>query len=87
MKYTTNSEGDVLWDWVKIMAGGKGNTSAAWYKDSPGYYEIAKNGDNTIFAFKRPIDPENPLPHSLQKCNDFEINKLNKMEDERNHVF
>jgi len=73
--------GDVKWEWVKLMVGGRGTKNAMWFNGSPGYHEIARNGDNVIFAFKRPLDDDNPLPHSLEKCTEFEVSKLNKKEN------
>lgn len=70
----TNKDNSVQFHWVKMLVNGK---KQQWYADSPGYRPISKTGSGTVFGFRRVLDQNEPLPHHLELCNEYEIKKLN----------
>lgn len=78
MNVKMTTDGAVEYEWVKTAISYK---SSAFYTNSPGYKLLGKNDTNSIFAFKRPIYIDEPVPHHLEKCTGFEVNKLEKTEE------
>lgn len=81
MKAVINSEGAALYVWVKKSVPAK---KTGFFNDSPGYQMLYTNdkGD-AVFAFKRLLDQEEPIPHHLEKCTESEITKLEKRNERR----
>lgn len=75
-----DSSSPAHFEWVKMLV--SDGKKAAWHTESPGYRTLGKSSGGTLFAFKRIVGLE-PIPNHLEACNDFEINKLEKMEEEK----
>lgn len=73
MKSLINQDGTAAYQWVKQAVNKRDDS---YYAGSPGYHMIKKSSTGAIYAFRRPIDLENPLPHHLEVCTLYEIQKL-----------
>lgn len=73
MNVKMTTDGAVEYEWVKMGVSDKGSS---FYLNSPGYHLLSKDSSNKIFAFKRPIYLDEPLPHHLERCTELESNKL-----------
>ncbi len=62
------------YEWVKMGVPAK---KQSYYDGIPAYIPIAQNASMRIYAFRRVIDNE-PLPYHLEKCTDYEVEKLEK---------
>lgn len=81
MKAILNSDGSVQVQWVKMLVTNK--KQQEFYTASTGYKPLSQIHNGTLFAFRRAIDSDNPLPNHLELCTEFEIKKL---EDKYNSV-
>lgn len=77
-------DGNAMYVWVKMFIEEK-DKQAAFYKHSPGYRFMAKQSNGLVYGFKRVLDQQNPIPHHLELCNEEEIAKLEKLDEDQNH--
>jgi hypothetical protein len=73
MKPSMNKNGNAEYQWVKIAVARK---MESYYYDSPGYKLIKKATNGSVYAFKRPIDSDKPMPPHLELCNVYEVQRL-----------
>jgi len=71
-----NTNKPALFEWVKLSVG---NKRAQFYAESPGYTIVDNTDTGAVYAFKRIVGIE-PTPHHLEKCTDYEIQKLERKE-------
>ncbi len=71
----------VVTQWVKILVKTKGDMGWEKYHSRTGNFKKLDGNDQyTLVAFRRPIYKDEPLPHHIEECNTYEIEKLNKMQ-------
>ncbi len=75
MNVKTNPDGSVQYEWVKMAVSSK---NANYYNDSPGYQLLGKSDANNLYAFRRAIFTDEPIPHHLDRCTEYEITKLER---------
>ena len=76
MNELSNLDEIMHYEWVKMAVP---NKKPEFYNASPGYKLIGKNDVSNLYAFKRPVSDDEPLPYHLEKCTEFESNKLEKL--------
>jgi len=82
MKAIINKDGSIQVQWVKMLATTKKDIEL--YSASPGYYALSKINNGTLFAFRRPLDADSPLPNHIEVCNEYEIKKLEEKRQQNN---
>ena len=74
-----NAEGEVKNLWVKKLT-----SSREWdghYAKNAAYKLLEKTKNGVLVAFRHPLYNNQPLPHHLEACSDYEIKKLNPPEN------